>query len=540
MRRHQSDPGLRLQLHSSSETPIPAGLALPELLAPDHTDGIEKANVSLTLGQVADWFKQAISLYQYRVTVPVIPVPCYFFLRLHMYALLASLSSCPRAPQGLSWDRFGLGPLPRLVQLVGLKFDESTLAKADVVALASSLKQLTGLKRLMLSSEPLEPYQASALSSSLSGLVSLEHLIIEEVCLEAAQVAMMLHGLTALQHLDLSSDAFSCSAEHIAPALATLTALTHLDLAENNLWKADQDLTAIASILSPFTCLSYLDLGIYQHDTSVNFTPGDVAMAALGHSLPPSLTFLSLAGNEFGANAILAMVPGLQRLTALETLCLSDSLVGGNNSEADRAGCLQALAGCLQSLSSLTFLDLRSNHLGAGSALALAGCLQHMPNIRFLDLSRNRLGAGGVQQLAANLRCPPNLRALFLSLNSIGDDGVAGIAGSLMGLPCLTELDIGRNKLTTAALCSLKAALVALSSDGRKIMIALEVFNLSGNDLGGLRSADSARALISCLEHMPRLQTLNLGSNDLRDSGAKQLAIGLQRMPNLQQLQLNV
>ena len=53
MRRHQSAPGLRLQLHSSSETPnLNAGLALTELLAPGRMEGSDEAKVSLTLGKV--------------------------------------------------------------------------------------------------------------------------------------------------------------------------------------------------------------------------------------------------------------------------------------------------------------------------------------------------------------------------------------------------------------------------------------------------------------------------------------------------------
>ena len=52
MRRHQSAPGLRLQLHSSCETPVSAALALTELLVPDHMGGSDKAKLSLTLGQV--------------------------------------------------------------------------------------------------------------------------------------------------------------------------------------------------------------------------------------------------------------------------------------------------------------------------------------------------------------------------------------------------------------------------------------------------------------------------------------------------------
>ena len=53
MRRHQSAPGLRLELHASSEAPRSAALAaLTELLAPDRMDGSETAKVSLALGQV--------------------------------------------------------------------------------------------------------------------------------------------------------------------------------------------------------------------------------------------------------------------------------------------------------------------------------------------------------------------------------------------------------------------------------------------------------------------------------------------------------
>ena len=257
--------------------------------------------------------------------------------------------------------------------------------------------------------------------------------------------------------------------------------------------------------------------------------------------LAPSLTYLSLAGNELGANGILALIPGLQRLTAMETLCLDGNIAGDNDSvEETRESCLQALAGCLQHMSALMDLDLGYNFLGdSGSALALAGCLQYTSNLQCLDLSSNELEAGGVQQLAGSLQRMPKLRSLFLQTNSIGNAGVAGLASSLMGSSSLTELDISYNGLTGSSLRSLKAALVALSSGGRQHMTALEILELSGNKLGGRRTIGSVRALTSCLEHMPRLWSLGLGNNKLRDNGAKQLASAIQHMPSLKKLQLN-
>ena len=364
------------------------------------------------------------------------------------------------------------------------------------MALAPSLKHLTGLKHLRLCSEPLEPDQASALSSCLSGLVSLERIDMKEVRFEAQHVATMLPSFTALRHLELSNDAFTCSAAAICPALSSLTALTHLDLAENNLWKGDQDLTAIASVLSLLPYLSHLDLGIYNH--SSNLTLGNDAMSALGHSLPPSLMYLSLAGDWFGADGILAMVPGLQRLTALETLRLDNNIFGDDSVE-DRVSCLQALAGCMQRMPALTYLDLGGNSLEGGSALALAGCLQHMPNAQYLDLNYNDLRDGGVRHLAGSLQRMLKLKCLILSSNSIGDDGAAGLAGSLAGLPSLIKINLSGNALTGTALRSFKSALVALSSVGRQQVTNLEVFDLSGNNLGGLRSAGSTQALTSCL-----------------------------------------
>ena len=453
--------------------------------------------------------------------------------------MLRSSLSAPYPPQGLSWDRFGLGPLPRLVQLVELKFNEFDPA-SDIVRLAPGLKQLTGLKHLTFSSETFEVDEALALSSSLSGLVSLERLILEGVGLESTHVAMILPGLTALRHLDLSRNAFSCSAAAIAPAFATLTALTHLDLGGEYVWTAD-DMSAIAPVLSLLPRLQHLDLGSYQDydvtPTSNIVYGGNNAMAALGTSLPPSLKFLSLANNGLGADGILALVPGLRRLTALEALRLDGNIV--EDSVEDRVSCLQALAGCLRHMSALTSLDLGHNCFGAPSALTLVGCLNHLPNLRSLDLRYNELGAGGMPQLGGSLQHMPKLRSLFLQSNSIGDDGVAELASSLMGSTSLTEINLSENELTGSSLCSLKAALVALSSGGRQQMTALELFHLSANDLGGPRSADSAQALASCLEHMPRLRLLDLGCNNICDSGAKQLANGLQQVSNLQVLRLN-
>ena len=259
-------------------------------------------------------------------------------------------------------------------------------------------------------------------------------------------------------------------------------------------------MTSIASILSSLTRLQHLELGNYAYGLHV--TLGGDALSALGDSQPLSLMFLSLAGNWFGANGMLAVVPGLQRLTALESLRLDSNISEDDDDDVeDRVDCLRALAGCLQRMSALTELDLGDNDLDIGiEPTLLLGCLQQTPNLRYLDLRSNELGAGGVQLLAGSIQRMLKLQTLNLSSNNIGDYGVAGLAGSLMGSPYLTDLDISGNALTWTALRSLNLALVALGSIKEKKMTALEIFDLNGNDLGGLCSADrhSQAALSTC------------------------------------------
>ena len=452
-----------------------------------------------------------------------------------------------------TWGRrFGLlGPLPRLVRLASLTFEWGTLEYVDVAALAHSLGLLTDLKRLELPGLPYIGTEAesgaasdvSALAASLASLLSLEHLVLGHIGFSTDDMVRMLPSLTALQYLDLRNNNVTSD---IAPALAALKALTHLDLNGHNLWNPDKSMAPISASLSLLTGLVYLALDYCNGGNGYRQRNDDVA--GLGHSLPPSLTYLSMYQNKLGAAGIQALVTGLHQLTALRLLDLTDNIRRDVDSVEARTGCGRALAGCLERMTGLTSLILASNSLGpdcvpalagslqrlqnlqdlnlaanllgAGARLLIDNCLQHLRELRSLDLSGNELGVSGVaQQLAACLLRMPKLRELDLGYNMFGDEGFSAFASSLVKLPSLTSVSFECNKLTVVAI---EALVTALRTTGRsQAMPALQCFNMGTNNFGG------SEALVNCLEHMPNLNTLKLHSVKFRDSSVTALVTGV-------------
>ena len=412
--------------------------------------------------------------------------------------------------QGLSWDRLGLGPLPRLVRLTGLTFEMVTLSRDAAAALTPSLRHLTDLRSLVLDECWEDGLSAATgevlalLSAILSGRTSLEHLVVRRSSgLNSDQFARMLGGLISLRHLELSSTYMGEDvATIISPVLASLTALTHLDLSGNSMWGdrgegliGDNGVTSFASTLTALTGLLHLDLG---YNSISDLKPlGDAAMAVLGNSFPASLKVLSLDSNGFRAAGLVALAPGLRRLTRLEDLGLSSYVLETDSVQA-RIGSLQALWGCLHCMTALGRLDLSSNDFGPGSARHLARCLKHVPALKSLDLGYNQLGVGGTSYLAVCLKHVPGLQSLGLCYNQLNAGGAQHLARCLKHVPALQSLDLGHNQLC----------------------------------VGG------ARHLAGCLQHMPALRSLDLCSNDFGDDSVAELADCLLALTSLAKIDL--
>lgn len=185
-----------------------------------------------------------------------------------------------------------------------------------------------------------------------------------------------------------------------------------------------------------------------------------------------------------------------------------------------------ALAGALESNTTLTSLDLHSNAL-LSSARAFATMLLRNQSLTHLNLRTNGIGANGAAALAKALgtdQC--RLTSLNLRDNSIMAVGAAALAVALKANPVLKDLDLSENLIKEAGAATLAEA---LGSNG-----SLTALNLRYN---GLRSG--ALQVAKMLMINTSLRSLNLAQNDIDGKGVRAVAKALSENINLTSLDLD-
>ncbi|XP_062895928.1 NACHT, LRR and PYD domains-containing protein 12-like isoform X2 [Mobula hypostoma] len=187
----------------------------------------------------------------------------------------------------------------------------------------------------------------------------------------------------------------------------------------------------------------------------------------------------------------------------------------------------------------------------------LASALSTNPSLTELDLGANKLGDSGVKLVSEALR-NPECKIQKLGLDNVGltDSAVEDLASALSTNPSLTELDLGANKLGDSGVKLVSEALrnpeckiqklwlydVGLTANGAKDLIStlstnrsLTELSLNDNNLGdsGVKLLSAALRISKC-----KLQKLWLRNVGLTDSGVEDLASVLSTNPSLTELNL--
>ncbi|XP_027416208.1 tonsoku-like protein isoform X1 [Bos indicus x Bos taurus] len=221
-------------------------------------------------------------------------------------------------------------------------------------------------------------------------------------------------------------------------------------------------------------------------------------------------------------------------------------------------GCVAELLATLDTVPSLTLLDLSSNHLGPEGLRQLAAGLlgqTTLQNLEELDLSMNPLGDGCGQALASILRACPVLCTLHLQACGFGPgfflSHQVALGSAFQDTKCLKTLSLSYNGLGPTALGPVLGSLPAhsllrlelssvvtgksdvgltdpvvhyLSQEG----CVLEHLSLSANHLGD----KDVRALSRCLPLCPSLVSLDLSANpEVSSAGLEELLSTLQKRP---------
>ncbi|XP_067916239.1 NACHT, LRR and PYD domains-containing protein 3-like isoform X2 [Heterodontus francisci] len=205
---------------------------------------------------------------------------------------------------------------------------------------------------------------------------------------------------------------------------------------------------------------------------------------------------------------------GLQRLGPVLHKC---QMLRLSSNQLGDAG-LKLLSAALRNLDcNIQELRMENNGLASSSAEDLASALSTNRSLTVLNLGNNKLGDLGVKLLSAALRSPDcKIQRLELARVALTNSCAKDLASIFTANRSLTVLNLNHNKLGDSGMKLLSAAL-------RNPDCKIQTLEL---DAAGLTDS-CAEDLASTLSANQSLKVLNLGSNNLGDSGVKLLSVAL-------------
>lgn len=289
--------------------------------------------------------------------------------------------------------------------------------------------------------------------------------------------------------------------------METCAQLQQLSLSQVNLCDASD----ATSLLLQSLLLSLCELKTFRLTSSCVSTQGLTHLASgLGHC--HHLEELDFSNNQFGEQAAEVLMGALKGKCRLKTLHLSHLPLGDST--------LAMLTQGLSHMSLLQHLCLSHIQIGDAGAQHLAAILPGLPRLRKIDLSANGISLAGGLQLAESLTLCGDLEEVRLGCNALGDPTTLTLA---QGLPQhLRVLHLQSSRLGPEGALSLGRAL-----DGCPHM---EDISLAENKL--------ANGVPRFCKGLPLLRRLDLGSCEIDNQTAKELAASFMLCPALEEILL--
>ncbi|XP_078391229.1 NACHT, LRR and PYD domains-containing protein 3-like isoform X7 [Cetorhinus maximus] len=325
--------------------------------------------------------------------------------------------------------------------------------------------------------------------------------------IDCVALSHVLELCDTIKHLDLYRCNIQCEGlrrlEHV------LYKCQKLRLTSNNLGDSGVKLLS-AALRKPGCKIQELDLG----DNKLT----DSCAEDLASVFNPSLTDLNLAYNNLGDSGVKRLSVALRGPD-----CKIQKLNLGDNKLTD--SCAEDLASVFNR--SLTDLNLGDNNLGDSGVKRLSVALRGPDcKIQKLDLRNNNLTDSCTKDFASVISTNQSLTDLDLGVNPLGDSGVKLLSVALRNSGCkIQRLGLEDNKLTDSCAEDLAS-----------------VFNrsLTDLDLGDNNLGDSGVKRLSVALRGPdcKIQELDLSGNRLTDSCAEDLASALSTNRSLTDLTL--
>ncbi|XP_044139444.1 NACHT, LRR and PYD domains-containing protein 3-like isoform X5 [Bufo gargarizans] len=427
-----------------------------------------------------------------------------------------------------------------------LDFSDVRMSALDCTVLAFILGTCTNIEELNLQGCSLDFEGLERLAPGLQNLQNLrlaDNRLPDTSCI---QLASVIRNNQSLKILDLSYNRLS--GPHFGDLMEALSSpacrIETLQLGDNDL--RDTSCIQLASVIRNNQSLKILDL-TGNRLSGPHFSDLTEALS----SPACRIETLQLGDNDLPDTSCIQLASVIRNNQSLKILDLS-----GNRLSGPHFGDL------MEALSSpacrIETLQLGDNDLPDTSCIQLASVIRNNQSLKILDLSGNRLSGPHFGDLMEALSSPAcRIETLQLGGNDLPDTSCIQLASVIRNNQSLKILDLTYNPLSGPHFGDLMAALSSpacrietlLLADNRLpdtscIQLAsvirnnrsLKTLDLSGNRLSGPHFGDLMAALSSpaC-----RIETLQLGDNDLPDTSCIQLASVIRNNQSLKILDLS-
>ena len=375
------------------------------------------------------------------------------------------------------------------LEALDLSYNNMTGNMAD--DLADVIKHNTCLVQLCLAGNDLK----SSTSVILQALKGHSTLKILDLCKNSltnvivGNLADAIKSNTSLEQLYLSNNDLKSSASVILQSLKTTSKLNTLDLT-NNAMKCDVA-GDLADVIEANAFLENLHL-------AENNLKSSVAVILEALKSISNLKTLDLAKNNMIDDVVEDLVDVIKCNTYLQTLSLAHNHL--------KSSSVIKILKVLQKNTKLKVLDLYGLYMSESVAEDLASVIKSNTNLEWLYLANNSLKSSAGVILKA-LKDNSKLKALNLLNNHMTGIVAEDLADVIKSNPCLTLLTLSFNDLKLSA----STILQALQKNSK-----LEILKLNGNYMTGKVAKDLADVLIK----NPHLTQLTIANNDLRSSAS--------------------
>ena len=285
-----------------------------------------------------------------------------------------------------------------------------------------------------------------------------------------------------------------------------------------------------------------------------SFTVGSITADGIEHflTIPNSLLQhirrLNLYGNKLDRRACDLLAEGIQRMSCLRTLDLSDnSLIGCGGAvqlvsslhssklrELDMSSTgisdpdFECLASYIHSTTSLLELSIGGNDISVESIASLCTALSENSSMRSQDMCDCQLTTAHCECLGHLLRHPIHCKIDELNLSScdLTSDGVGKLVSGVSDNHTLRVLNLSLNQIKSEGAVTIATMLETNSSLERLDLGCCSIDSSGGVELG------------AALERNKTLRVLKLSGNALGDDGVRGLSVGLDNNSSLKELYL--